>query len=71
MGYYLGTKTACEAYNKQVADLIGLEFPYSWSSVIENKYGTQFAILKHDVHTSNDLQEGEALPENWFHDEQL
>jgi len=71
MGYYLGTKTACEAYNKQVTGLINLEVPYSWSSVIRHPKGRLFAILKHDVHACDTMREVEELSEDWFPDEQL
>ena len=66
MSYYISNnKQELDEYNAYVSAKIGLTDPYGWSNVIEHKDGGQFAILKHEVHTSETLTELASL-DGWF-----
>ena len=69
--YYTSTdKTELEAYNTLVVEGEGYDGVYTtdWANIIEHKDGGQFAILKHQVHTSNTLTELSSL-DGWFEQE--
>lgn len=71
MSYYTSTnKQEIDEYNAYVSAQIWLTDPYGWANVIEHKEGNQFAIIKHEVHTSSTLQEVEELTD-WFEDVEI
>ena len=65
--YYTSTNKAdLEAYNAKVTESQNYQGTTKrWSEVITHKDGGQFAILKHEVHTSETLKELASL-DGWF-----
>ena len=66
--WYIGTKTACEAYNERVT--LGLGFTGSvtanWSNVRRHPAKSLFAIIAHPGYLDESLELVEELPEDWF-----
>lgn len=72
--FYTGTKKACEAYNKEVAEGMGLGSgnTTSWAEVIKHAKKSRFAILAHREFTGGEgLKFVKKLSEDWFPDEEL
>ena len=66
MSYYTSAnKTEVEAYNAYVSGQIGLSSPYGWADLRKHPTRDEWAILKHEIHTSDTLQEVSELPEDW------
>ena len=67
--YYTSTNKAdLEAYNAKVTESQNYQGTTKrWAEVITHKDGNQFAILKHEVHTSDTLTELASL-DGWFED---
>lgn len=70
--YYIGTEAECQAYNDEVAagsnyDMVNC---VRWAELIEHKDGGLFAIVANPNFPS-DLESLEALPIDWFNEEEL
>ena len=66
MSYYTSTnKTQLEAYNAYVSAQIGLSDPYGWANTRKHPQRDEWAIFKHETHTSETLNEVNELDETW------
>ena len=66
MSYYTSTnKTELEAYNAYVSGQIGLKDPYGWANIRKHPTREEWVIMKHEIHTSDTLQEVNELDETW------
>ena len=71
MAYYIGTKTACEAYNNEVTQ--GEEYngaTTKWSEVIRHATLSKFCIKAHKSYPSN-MTHKEILSSDWYPDVDL
>ena len=65
--WYIGTKTACEAYNERVTLGLGLtgSVTANWSNVRRHPAKSLFAIIAHPSYLDESLKLVEELPEDW------
>lgn len=64
---YIGTKTACEAYNAQVNEALGYpdERTDKWANIIRHPSKSLFRIAKHPNYTSDELTLKTELTDDW------
>ena len=70
MSYYIGTKTACEAYNAKVSDILGFggSITSSWADVRRHPAKSLFSIIAHASITPDEgsgLKLVEQLDDTW------
>jgi len=70
MSYYIGTKTACEAYNKKVSDTLGFNgsITIRWADVRRHPSKSLFAIIARSTIAPDEgasLRLTETLTEDW------
>ena len=70
MSYYIGTKTACEAYNKKVSDTLGFggSITSSWADVRRHPAKSLFSVIAHASITPDEgsgLKLVEQLDDTW------
>ena len=75
MSYYIGTKTACEAYNAKVSDILGFggSITSSWADVRRHPSKSLFAIIAHSTIAPDEgasLRLTETLTPDWNEIEQ-
>ena len=71
MSYYIGTKTACEAYNAKVSDILGFggSITTSWADVRRHPSKSLFCIIAHPTIEAEGLTFKEELTSDWTPDE--
>ena len=71
MSYYIGTKTACEAYNAKVSDILGFggSITSSWADVRRHPSKSLFCIEAHPTIEAEGLTFKEELTPDWTPDE--
>lgn len=71
MSYYIGTKTACEAYNAKVSDILGFggSITSSWADVRRHPAKSLFCIIAHPIIEAEGLTFKEELTPDWTPDE--
>lgn len=67
MGYYIGTKTECEAYNAKATKAEGItgDKTKQWSEVIKHPAKDLFAVTIHESITAK-MTKVEQLPADWY-----
>ena len=75
MKYYIGTKSACEAYDKKVSDNLGFNGSITarWGDVRRHPSKSLFAIIAHSTIAPDEgasLRLTETLTEDWNEIEQ-
>jgi len=70
MSYYIGTKTACEAYNAKVSDILGFggSITSSWADVRRHPAKSLFSVIAHASITPDEgsgLKLVETLTPDW------
>ena len=70
MSYYIGTKTACEAYNAKVSDILGFggSITSSWADVRRHPAKSLFSVIAHASITPDEgsgLKLVEQLDDTW------
>ena len=76
MSHYIGTKSACEAYNEKVSNKLGFNgsITASWSDVNRHPAKSLFRVVAHGSIEPNEgvkLKLVDTLTDDWFEDEQL
>jgi len=76
MSYYIGTKSACEAYNAKVSNQLGFtgSITARWSDVRRHSSKSLFSVIAHASimpDESSGLKLVDTLTDDWFPDEQL
>ena len=76
MSHYIGTKTACEAYDFKVSNQLGFtgSLTARWSDVRRHPSKSLFSVIAHSSITpdeSSGLKLVDTLTNDWFPDEQL
>ena len=76
MAFYIGTKSACEAYNEKVSNQLGFtgSLTARWSDVCRHPAKSLFRVVAHGSITPDEgsgLKLVDTLTDDWFPDEQL
>lgn len=71
MAFYIGTKTACEAYDKKVSNQLGFKGSLTarWSDVRRHPSKSLFSVIAHATIEAQGLTFKEELTPDWTPDE--